>query len=58
MPAWAVSWENFFHNGSVPNLWQLLVPPPQRAKEFYVFDTSRPEGEPALVHADDVDGGS
>lgn len=26
----------FLHNGSVPNLWQLLQPADQRVKEFYV----------------------
>ncbi len=26
----------YLHNGSVPNLWQLLVPEEQRVKEFYV----------------------
>ena len=26
----------YLHNGSVPSLWQLLLPPDQRAKEFYV----------------------
>jgi hypothetical protein len=26
----------YLHNGSVPNLWQLLLPPDQRVKEFYV----------------------
>ncbi|HEX2610244.1 MAG TPA: di-heme-cytochrome C peroxidase, partial [Gemmatimonadales bacterium] len=42
----------YLHNGSVPNLWQLLQPESQRVKEFYVgsrqydpvhvgFETSR-----------------
>ncbi|MFL5346618.1 MAG: di-heme-cytochrome C peroxidase [Hyalangium sp.] len=26
----------YLHNGSVPNLWQVLVPPEQRVKQFYV----------------------
>jgi hypothetical protein len=26
----------YLHSGAVPNLWQLLVPPQQRVKEFYV----------------------
>ena len=26
----------FLHNGSVPSLWQLLLPPEQRVKQFYV----------------------
>jgi hypothetical protein len=26
----------YLHNGSVPNLWQLLQSPEQRVKEFYV----------------------
>jgi hypothetical protein len=26
----------YLHNGSVPNLYQLLLPPDQRVKEFYV----------------------
>jgi mono/diheme cytochrome c family protein len=26
----------YLHNGSVPNLWQLLLPPAQRSKTFYV----------------------
>ena len=26
----------FLHNGSVPNLWELLLPPAQRSKTFYV----------------------
>jgi hypothetical protein len=25
----------FLHNGSVPNLWQMLLPPAQRSKTFY-----------------------
>ena len=26
----------FLHNGSVPNLWELLLPPAQRSKTFYL----------------------
>jgi hypothetical protein len=26
----------FLHNGSVPNLWELLLPPAQRTKTFYL----------------------
>jgi hypothetical protein len=26
----------YLHNGSVPNLWELLLPPAQRSKTFYV----------------------
>jgi hypothetical protein len=45
----------YLHNGSVPNLWQLLTPEDQRVKEFYIgnreydpknvgFVTDKPEG--------------
>ena len=26
----------FLHNGSVPNLWEMLLPPEQRSKKFFV----------------------
>jgi hypothetical protein len=41
---WATS--PYLHNGSVPNLYELLLPPEQRSKSFYV---GNPEFDPRHV---------